>query len=125
VNTIGIVDVAAFATKTDGRPLATIMAAGRWTSSAASTGRRAYSPSHVRDLLLRAKHLFVEAMVAKELWARSNPAPTTAPLAALLSHVTGRFKQSGRAVRMITTSSACRQVPVFLKIFLREVRAVS
>jgi hypothetical protein len=38
-----------------------------------------------RDLLLCAKHLFGVAMVAKDLWARSNPA--TATLAALLSHV--------------------------------------
>src|SRR5262245_2452254 len=49
----------------------------------------------------------------------------SSPLAALLSHVTGFFKQSGRAVTMTTTSSACRQVPVLSKIFLRCVRAVS
>ena len=58
-------------------------------------------------------------------YGRGLTLPPSRRSTALLSHVTGRFKQSGRAVRMTTTSSACRQVPVFLKIFLREVRAVS
>ena len=51
------------------------------------------------DLFVHAKNLFVEAKPP------------------------GGYK--GRAVRMTMTSSACRQVPVFPKIFFSEVRAVS
>jgi hypothetical protein len=54
--------------------------------------------AHVWDLLVRAKNLFGIAMVAKEVWARSNPAPTTAPLAALLSQhgLLQTVRQSGK-----------------------------
>ena len=40
-------------------------------------------------------------------------------------HQWGAPRQPGKTVRMATTSSVCRQVPVFRKMFFREVRAVS
>src|SRR5262249_20767873 len=64
----------------------------------------------------------VHAIVTRAYLAQSEPETAcngfgflerhrlpSSPLAALLSHVTGFFKQSGRAVTMTTTSSACRQ----------------
>jgi hypothetical protein len=67
-----------------------------------------------RDLLLCAKHLFGVAMVAKDLWARSNPAPTTAPLAAALRTACAprpadRFCSSNRKRRPTACKSPPRQ----------------
>jgi hypothetical protein len=48
-----------------------------------------------------------------------------APLDVLDERMSDFSRKAGQAVTMATTSSACRQVPVLLKILLSSVRAVS
>jgi len=64
---------------------------------------------------------------SRDIWCcfTAASATTVEEACSLRPTLWGALTQPGRAVRMTITSSACRQVRVFAKIFLREERVVS